>query len=275
MSKLDEIFPKHRLLLMDLVKAAGVDVGDWANCIGGAAKAARNPKYCYRWSFVQPGKVVVLNLWHDLMKEEDGVVTRKLNMRDFGAQRKGPEKRRAFDFDNAVQIVIKDNIPIRVVVLGGHIRNIGNPNERPSKVTTRMLDPVPWSVTAYDWNTGECILAQGTHRFVDQFTLQQELVQPARRDVSGQVFVRSAVVRSNVLLRASGKCEWCDEAGFVMPDGRIYLETHHVDSLCDGGSDTENNVAALCANHHREAHHGASREAMRKELLARIGPTRR
>jgi hypothetical protein len=28
-----------------------------------------NPKYCYDWSFVELGKVVVLNLWHHSMKE--------------------------------------------------------------------------------------------------------------------------------------------------------------------------------------------------------------
>ena len=257
---------------MDLVEAAGVDVSDWANCKGGVAKAAANPKYCYEWSFIQPGKVIVFNLWHDQMEESDGeVITRKLNIRDFAGKRKGPEKRRGLEMDKAIQTALRDKLPIRVVVLGGRRRNINNSTEKPSQVSKRLLDPVPWSVTAYDPRTGECMLTRGIHRFVDQFSIQQESgQQPERRVVSGQVFVRSSMVRENVLSRAHGKCEWCKESGFVTSAGDIFLETHHVISLCDGGSDTESNVAALCPNHHREAHHGAKRDEMRQELLLRI-----
>ena len=272
MSKLDEIAPKERLRLMDLVQAAGVDVSDWANYRGGAAKAAANPKYCYQWSFVEPGKVVVFNLWHGQMQINDGeVITRKLNVRDFANKRKGPEKRRGLEMDEAIQTVLRDKLPIRVVVLGGRIRNINNPAEKPSQVSKRLLDPVPWSVTAYDAHTGECILTRGLHPFVDQFSIQQESTQlPQRRDVSGQAFVRSSTVRYNVLYRANGKCELCGDPGFLTAAGEIFLETHHVISLCDNGLDTESNVAALCPNDHREAHYGANRDQMRKELLARI-----
>ena len=40
---------------MDLVKLAGVDVSDWANFKG--KHASTNPKYCYEWSFIEPGKL--------------------------------------------------------------------------------------------------------------------------------------------------------------------------------------------------------------------------
>jgi 5-methylcytosine-specific restriction protein A len=53
-----------------------------------------------------------------------------------------------------------------------------------------------------------------------------------------------------------------------MPDGKVFLETHHVIPLSEGGGDTEGNVVALCPNHHREAHHGANRDRMRIELSA-------
>ena len=269
---LSEIRPTQPARLMDLVRAAGVDVSDWGNFKGGQAKAASNPKYCYEWSFIEPGKVVVFNLWHEQMEESDGeIITRKLNIRDFAGKRKGPEKRRGLEMDKAIQTALTDKLPIRVVVLGGRRRNINNPTEKPSQVSRRLLDPVPWSVTAYDAKTGECTLTRGIHRFVDQFSIQQESgQQPERRAVSGQAFVRSQMVRESALLRANGKCEWCGESGFVTAAGGVFLETHHVVSLCDGGSDTESNVAALCANHHREAHHGAKRDEMQRELLVRI-----
>lgn len=75
------------------------------------------------------------------------------------------------------------------------------------------------------------------------------------------------MVRKNALIRANGKCEWCGESGFVMADGKIYLETHHIVPLSEDGLDTEKNVAALCPNHHREAHHGVIKTEMRKKLL--------
>ncbi len=58
---LTEIKPTCRLLVMDLVRDAGLDVSDWANFRGGKKGAASNPRYCYEWAFVQADKVV-LNL---------------------------------------------------------------------------------------------------------------------------------------------------------------------------------------------------------------------
>jgi hypothetical protein len=71
MSKLSEIVPTNSPRMIDLVEAAGVDISDWGNFKGGKKKAASNPKYCFEWSFVEPKKVVVLNLWHDFMEEND------------------------------------------------------------------------------------------------------------------------------------------------------------------------------------------------------------
>jgi hypothetical protein len=173
--------------------------------------------------------------------------------------------------DKAIQTALNEALPIRIVVLGGRRRNIDNPNENPSKVSTRLLDPVAWSVTAYDESTGACTLTRGAHRYFDQFLIQQEPANPPeRRQISGEVFDRSRLVRSRVLLRAKGNCEWCGEGGFLMANGNIYLETHHIVPLSDGGLDNEINVAALCPNHHREAHHGATRSKMQSDLLSRL-----
>ena len=59
---LEGIRPRERHRVMDLVAEAGVDVSDWANGKGGAAKATANPRYCYEWAFVEPKKLVVLNI---------------------------------------------------------------------------------------------------------------------------------------------------------------------------------------------------------------------
>jgi len=74
-----------------------------------------------------------------------------------------------------------------------------------------------------------------------------------RRRMSGR-YIRDERVRSAVLRRANGHCEFCHELGFRKTDGRFYLETHHVISLSEQGADRLDNVIALCANDHRRAH---------------------
>lgn len=55
--------------------------------------------------------------------------------------------------------------------------------------------------------------------------------------------------------RAKGYCQLCgNPAPFSDSDGKPYLETHHIMWLSRGGSDTLDNVAALCPNCHRKMH---------------------
>jgi 5-methylcytosine-specific restriction protein A len=277
MSVLSDITPKDHKLIIDLVRAAGVDVSDWANFKGGESKASSNPKYCYEWSFVEPKKVVVLNLWFASMQVRDGIVVRDLNMRQiarrFGQIPNGSViKRRALNMDIAIQKAFTEGLPVRVVVCEGEMRDLSEPKTKASRVHKRLLDEVEWAVTAYDQNNGECTLTRGVKsvRFADQFSIQHESEQQVeQRAVFSHVFVRSSVVRRHVLERAMGKCEWCQQPGFIMAAGSIFLETHHIIPLAENGSDTEDNVVALCPNHHRETHHGAKSNDMRKELLNR------
>jgi len=272
MPKLEEILPKGKPRLIDLVKKAGVDVSDWENFKGGKKKAAANPKYCYEWAFVEPKKVVVLSLWHEHIIEErkDDVIITRITVREDAAKLSPLKKRRALKVDAAVQTAIKEGLPIRVIVVDRTRSGIGNPEKSFSHVSARFLDPVPWSVTQYDWQNGTCILKRGFDRFVDQFSIGEESM-PERHNVSGQAFSRSSEVRDRVLLRAIGLCEWCGKSGFEMTSGRIYLETHHIVPLSENGLDRVTNVTALCANHHREAHHGKNKAEIRKKLLERFG----
>src|SRR5687768_11668377 len=74
MRSIQSLKPKRQRRVIDLVAKAGVDVSDWANFAGGAARAATNPRYCYEWSFVEPSRVVVLNLWHARMRIRRGKI---------------------------------------------------------------------------------------------------------------------------------------------------------------------------------------------------------
>ena len=69
------------------------------------------------------------------------------------------------------------------------------------------------------------------------------------------VFVRDRYVAALAKRRARGKCELCRKAApFSNAIGEPYLESHHIDWLAHGGSDTIENTVALCPNCHRKMH---------------------
>jgi 5-methylcytosine-specific restriction enzyme A len=79
---------------------------------------------------------------------------------------------------------------------------------------------------------------------------------PERKSFASTYFPRDQKVRDAVIRRAKGKFEHCQCPGFTKDNGKPYLEAHHIISLSKQGPDTLENVIALCANHHREAHFG-------------------
>ena len=82
---------------------------------------------------------------------------------------------------------------------------------------------------------------------------QSEIV--SRREVFSTVCLRDAYVSEYAKRRANGHCQLCEQpAPFLNNDGKPYLETHHIDWISQGGSDTINNTVALCPNCHRKMH---------------------
>lgn len=87
---------------------------------------------------------------------------------------------------------------------------------------------------------------------------------------------RSAAVHGYALLRARGKCEGCDHpAPFLDSEGRPFLEVHHMLRLADDGIDAPANVAALCPNCHRAAHHSRDRVDLGRRIAARVAEAER
>ena len=69
------------------------------------------------------------------------------------------------------------------------------------------------------------------------------------------VYYRDEYLKETVKRIADGKCQLCGEdAPFIDNNGEPYLEEHHVKRLADGGSDTIDNVVAICPNCHRKIH---------------------
>lgn len=275
-----DVMPRNLSKVIDLVQEAGIDVSGWSSGKGGAGGAKTNPNFCYEWVFIKPGSSVVLNIWHHDIDEAGGVLRQRLNPRNH-AQRlskvphMGGVAARAHRMDDILRTAFLERLPARVIILAGRATEQDHIDGKKLKVKGRMLDPVPWSVTSYDPISGDCVLTRGVppEPYVDQFSMdpgEHAVGAAEKRGVTSQVFVRSEEVRRQVRLRAEGRCEWCQKVGFKTATGEIYLETHHVISLSEGGPDVASNVVALCPNHHREAHHGKERDEMRLLFLSRI-----
>jgi 5-methylcytosine-specific restriction protein A len=281
MNVTDTLKPHESQRVMDLVSAAGVDVSPWGVSSKGKVRVpASNPAYCYEWAFVDPGKLVVLNVWHRQLEERNGKVWCDLNLRAWSEEGKnakalhpserGALSKRALRMDEAIASAYKEGLTVRLIIGEGSQRDITDPKSRASRMALRLLDPKPWTVERYNQNTGECCFVRGIDpQYVDQFATG-ELRLPNRQEVTGKVWERDPRVRAVALSRARGRCELCNQPGFRMAGGNVYLETHHVVPLSEGGVDHESNVVALCPNDHREAHHGERRDAIRSRLLAML-----
>lgn len=284
----NELRPTTQATVYSLLAQAGVDVSLWAKFKGGKKRAASNPKYCYEWAFSQPGKVVVLNLWYDELRERGGVISERRNLREASPNITGfaeqVRRRRQAVFEEAVATAFKDRLPVRVIICDGPLRDLSKPNSKKSSAKRRMLDSEIWTISNYDNVAGEYMAVRGTSPLaplLDEEDYLQDLKQevqrslkdsaenrrarlanapriPERISVRSFVFRREAAVIAEVLLRAGGKCEGCgNPAPFKRrSDNSPYLEVHHEVQLADGGEDTPDNARALCPNCHRYEHFG-------------------
>lgn len=155
--------PRKKDKVFDLVEEAGFDVTDWVNTARRCAVKA-NPKYCYEWSFVEPGKVVILNLWWDMFEQlSSGSIVHRHNFRSDAEGNVGKPtwEKRARRLDSAVQQVYRKGLDLRVIINDGIKRKRGDPQSKPSRVNARQLDPAPWYVVSYDERTGDHVLRRG------------------------------------------------------------------------------------------------------------------
>lgn len=258
---LETVRPTESRRVMDLVEAAGHDVSDWAN--HGGAHPATNPKYCYEWCFAQLGRATIVCLWFENLRNHRNTLTTVIEIDESAFV--GPRRKRILRLRDGLIQAHADDAPLRVIVLEG--KQFPD-NDQKQSVDRRRLDPVPWHVANCDPSSGTFHLQRGPGvlTYFDQFDAGAMGDTPTQREIAGKVFDRCPQLRRDALVRAAGRCEFCGDLGFVTPEGRIFLETHHVIPLGEGGSDQADNIVALCANHHREAHHGVRAHQIRKEM---------
>ena len=287
---LKSLKPSNRGRVMDLVAAAGIDVSKWAIKADGTPvrTPAANPNYCYEWSFGGGGEPSLVCIWHESLRVERSQIVYEgnvrataLNLDRIANEDRNPrvksrardQARRARSVDSLLRHAFTSAQPIRVAILDGYRRDESALGRDSSRAYFRLLDSALWFVHAYDDTSGAVRLvrgerpAAGSPHFVDQFSVPDSV---AKRPRSGTEYVRSSEVRLSVLHRAKGSCELCGAPGFKTEEGAIYLETHHVVALSEGGTDEQWNVVALCANDHRRAHFSDERMAIQKALIGKL-----
>jgi 5-methylcytosine-specific restriction protein A len=290
MNAIEELKPTSRPNVIDLAAAAGVDVTPWSFGKDGRPflRPSQNPKFCYEWALVEPGRVLVLNLWtKNLQVAESGRAFEVLNYRKVAtdvaksktvsASHRGTITSRAKRADNAVRLALAEGLPVRAIINAGDPRQAADPADVKSHVTLRMLDHVRWVIAGYGDRSGDITVVRGTQpshsvsetHGVDQHSLDAKK-HPAKSERTRLEYERQREIRDRALDRSKGCCELCGARGFLTASGRFYLETHHIVPLAEGGLDDPGNVAALCPTDHRRAHYARNRAAIRTALQAMI-----
>jgi len=79
---------------------------------------------------------------------------------------------------------------------------------------------------------------------------------------------RNSVLTNLVKIRDNYTCRICNEMGFEKENGGYYVETHHIKSFEEGGTDTADNMVAICPNCHAKLTYGSSN--IKEEIMKNI-----
>ena len=272
MGVIEDLQPTKRLLVMNLLEEAGVDVSAWAEGKGGARKAASNPKYCYNWSFEQPGEIVVLCLWHSGLATERGNVVYRMSPKHCGAISRPPGLKnwnpRAGEINRLIQLAYTEQLPIKVIFVHGHQAGSG---ER-TAVDSRLLDTLPWAVTEYDFATGKCLMVRGAlptapaaktadieKSWFEGWKLPAFVFHRRREGLARRGKIRDVISRTGKLVCEVPKCGFDFEESYGKL-GKGYAQVHHLEPLSkspkEGKVTKLSDLAIVCANCHVMIHIG-------------------
>ena len=189
--------PTTKKAVIDLVKAAGIDIACWYTTKEGKpAKSPRsNPAYCFNWSFGKIGEPTVVCLWHGALRIEERNIVFDDNLRELAEQldaiaetlgqdevivgRARMQARRARAMDEALGMAFETGRPLRVIVNEGLRRPADMLGQESSKVELRKLDEVGWHVARYDVKTGaQQLVRQATAPLVNPAPSDKIIAMP-------------------------------------------------------------------------------------------------
>lgn len=285
---LNELRPTKKPLVMNLLAQAGMNVDSWAVGFKGKSPAA-NPKYCYNWSFEQPGEFVVACLWFQNLISSDGTAVYKTRPGSRGARRTDPGSnvwnRRAAEFDRHLALAYRQKLPVIAIIGDGTQRNPKDAKPRASEVSARLLDSVNWAVTDYDPAKGEFVIVRGATPIapaVEAPDVEMAWFEGSRRRLFVYHRRREAAARrakiADTLARKKGRlvCE-VPKCGFDFAKrygelGIGYAQVHHKLALSkaprEGQKTKLTDLAIVCANCHVMIHRNGDCRPLEWLLLA-------
>lgn len=158
------------------------------------------------------------------------------------------EKQRAIDrFDGTIPDTCLSDFPIKIY------ENIGNTNNNDDSI---VID--------------EYIRGLSINK-LKEIAQKKETMKPKNYISEVKQIERSPYIAEYAKRRANGICQLCNKpAPFNNPKtGEPYLESHHVVWLSQGGSDTIDNIVALCPNCHKKLHYvNDSKDVEKLKLIA-------
>lgn len=307
---LQALRPMGKWMIIDCVEEAGIDISAWSFRRKDGQPVAlpqSNGGYCYEWSFRSNDRsIFLLCVWFEELRVDvrgrihfsgnlvayADTLIRRLEKDPKNRNRtiKDPRISRAQHFNSTVQLAYLNSVPVRVVIVSGPVREIEDISSGNDRAVGRYLDGESWAVEQFDQDTGAFVLIRGSSSYqpleimgggadtaslgdVDVQVVSDQFLNENRSDAytyKGIQRYRDPKVRELVLARSKGKCELTMVPGFKMANGGFYLETHHVVPLSEGGADTVENVIALTADAHRQAHYGVDRERLRQRCLETV-----
>ncbi len=225
---LDLLKPTKKQNVMDLVRAAGVDVGPWSISNGAFYKGVpqSNPNYCYDWSFGSTQEGYVLCVWHAHLSEQSGHIAYLCDMgshsnrlqaeltkarTDAERQRLIKQRARALAFKSVVEYSYLAGRPLKIILNVGDMRDDDEFATSSSVVKERELDTALWYV--HSFADGDALIVRNVplHELSPKY---EESIpppdSPGEDDLwrEGQIRVRrgQAAFRDKLLLAYSRRC---------------------------------------------------------------------
>ena len=133
-----------------------------------------------------------------------------------------------------------------------------------------MLDPhLQGTVQQKHWKKDEPGPPPEPEEIPPEIAKLEENLEPRRKSrVVERGYERNHKLVGLTKRRAGYRCEveGCTTELFTKPDGKPYVEVHHLIMMAEGGPDTLENMVCLCPNHHRELHYGKNKKKLKRQL---------
>lgn len=202
-----------------------------------------------------------------------------------GDQTLSKQNKTLFESDETkVQVFLFEVFEPKKYVYFGRVKLSGSPYQkyqRDNDGNNRKVWIFPLKIINQDFTINSKIIdnyKEINEKYINKLNiseLKKQALERSTKNVSYRFAVKKTYIRDPFIAEytkkiSKGICQLCgNPAPFKDKFGKPYLESHHVNWLSKGGSDSIENTVALCPNCHRRMHIVQSEED-KKYLLKQI-----